>query len=88
METERCKGCGDLVMRLDGVEDAQTLCGQQVPAEARAWAEENGLDVKQTEFAPAGRLFIIGALPVPWELHPVPPVPLARASDPGGYPLR
>ena len=61
----------NLTRRLDetfaSVEAPTKLVGYTIPDEAREWAEENGLEVQQSDFAPRGQLFIIGAVPVPWE---------------------
>lgn len=46
------------------VEDPRQLVGQDVPPAAAEWAETNGLAVVRTKFAPPGRLYIVGAVPV------------------------
>jgi hypothetical protein len=49
----------------DAVEAPTKLVGRSIPSLARAWAEEHGLEVQATSFAPDHRLYIIGAFPVP-----------------------
>jgi hypothetical protein len=51
---------------LDRIEDPQKLVGRAIPIAAIEWAEQHGLEVQRAEFAPPGRLYIIGAVPVPW----------------------
>ena len=48
------------------VEAPEKLVGRDIPLAAAEWAERNGLEVVRTEFAPDGRLYIFGAVPVPW----------------------
>jgi hypothetical protein len=52
---------------LEKVDNPERLVGRRVPGVAYRWAETNGLEVQETAFAPPGQLFIIGAIPVPWE---------------------
>ena len=49
----------------DGVEDARMIVGQFIPVAVREWAEERGLEARETQFAPPGRIFIVGAVPIP-----------------------
>lgn len=46
------------------IEDAREIVGQHVPLWAQEWAEKNGLEVRETSFAPPGKLFLVGAFPV------------------------
>ena len=50
----------------DIVDASTEVVGREVPAEARAWAEEHNLKVIESEFVPRGRLYLVGALPVDW----------------------
>jgi hypothetical protein len=52
------------------VVDPQKLVGKTVPRAAEEWGELNGLDVARSDFAPPGYLYIIGAVPVPWDAAP------------------
>jgi hypothetical protein len=52
------------------VEDPRELIGRHVPSPARIWAEEHRLVVRETTFAPPGRLYIVGAVPVEGVLIP------------------
>lgn len=49
---------------LDDIYEARELIGYQVPAWAQRWAETNGLNVRESRFAPPGLLFIAGLIPV------------------------
>lgn len=49
---------------LEQVDAPTALVGRVIPSKAREWAESRGLEVRVSEFAPRGDLFIIGALPV------------------------
>lgn len=64
----------DLLAALDAtfeqVHDARELVGNAIPVAARHWANRRGLGWRETSFAPSGRLFITGALPVPGVLVP------------------
>jgi hypothetical protein len=47
------------------VADARMVVGHHIPSAVRVWAEERNLELRETEFAPPNRLFIIGAVVVP-----------------------
>ena len=48
------------------VDYPQQLVGRTVPKEAERWAEEHGVEVRRSLSAPPGKLYLIGAVPVPW----------------------
>lgn len=68
---ERQRLRDNLDFTLGRVENATEIVGKEIPGWVEDWAERNGLDVRRSSFAPPGKLYIVGAVPVerrPWDV--------------------